>query len=662
MSKNLLIPTCVLTILATGGFAGYSAFEYNKGVEADRYYASVATTLQNNVERTIAVSMRAARDTSYTGELEQLASAVNQAINSLGSGNMSAGIPPAPESIDSALRSLMEPWASVEMAVESIAASRETNSTFSRQSAEARSVGGQLQNELKAAMALIEGNGQVDERARKALTESWNDLRSNLEIVTTGTDSSAEALRIAHDSAAAFISVVAQYGNLMPRDPALINPLLAGYRTAQNFQRVAWRALESSSGQVDNAPHAQAIWAARTNLNSALTTLQHAINSLPQTRPINGLILTGAIGIFLFTSLASLLLILRNTSARMKQAETMGTSIRSSQKERSTELALLLEEMERVAAGDLTQTITTGKDSTDEIASVLNDVFGFVRSLVQDVQQTIVNLSAASEQTLTMARNVNRNHNEQDRAISHITSLVQELGSFTDQTDTLTNTTRESSQQVTEQVKNGSKAVQEVHEGVMKLSQSNMNIMHHTKAMTENIQNLERLVDVVKKVASQSTSLAFNAHLVADAVDDDRLSKRIRVSAEAMTQLATHANEASEQITAALSGINSAAKDTQYVLDDSQKEIQELKTRSDSALAALGAISEQTNELADHITSVMQQTSQLKRQSGQVSATIESIHHYATEQSAASEQTASAISNLNDQAQSVGQTLANFKV
>ena len=132
MSKNLLIPTCVLTILATGGFAGYSAFEYNKGVEADRYYASVATTLQNNVERTIAVSMRAARDTSYTGELEQLASAVNQAINSLGSGNMSAGIPPAPESIDSALRSLMEPWASVEMAVESIAASRETNSPISR--------------------------------------------------------------------------------------------------------------------------------------------------------------------------------------------------------------------------------------------------------------------------------------------------------------------------------------------------------------------------------------------------------------------------------------------------------------------------------------------------------------------------------------------------
>jgi methyl-accepting chemotaxis protein len=189
-----------------------------------------------------------------------------------------------------------------------------------------------------------------------------------------------------------------------------------------------------------------------------------------------------------------------------------------------------------------------------------------------------------------------------------------------------------------------------------------MNIMHHTNAMTENIQSLGRLVEVVRKVANQSSTVAYNAFLVADAITDDNLSKRIRRSAEAMQQLTSSANEAVEHIETSLRGINDAAKDTQYVLDDSQKEIKELSSRSRNALDSLNSIREQTTQLAESIISVTEQTSQLKSQSEKVAETMNSIHHYASENSAASEQTASAINNLNTQAQRVGETLSHFKV
>jgi len=278
------------------------------------------------------------------------------------------------------------------------------------------------------------------------------------------------------------------------------------------------------------------------------------------------------------------------------------------------------------------------------------------------VQQTIVSLSAASEQTLSMARNTERSRNEQVQAIQHIAKLVDELNSFTKQLDGVINRTRESSIAVSTQINTGSTAVQEVHEGVVKLSQSNLNIMHHAKAMTENIQSLEQLVDVVRRVANQAATVAYNAHLVADAITDDDLSKRIRISAEAMNKLTNSAKEAAEQIATNLQAINVAAKDTQYVLEESQTDIKALSGMSSNALKAMNAISEQTSQLVEGIISVAGKTADLNQRSDEVADTMEQIHHYASDHSSASEQTATAISNLNAQAQRVGSTLSHFKV
>ena len=390
--------------------------------------------------------------------------------------------------------------------------------------------------------------------------------------------------------------------------------------------------------------------------------MQHGIATLHKSRLISPMILLSSLGAALVIVLGGITLILRESRAHTRQAQSLANSIQSSQKERSQELRQLIDEMEEVGSGDLTVAFSEGNASTHDIASTLNTVFPKFREIVKDVQQTIVSLSAASEQTLSMARNTERSRNEQVQAIQHIAKLVDELNSFTKQLDGVINRTRESSIAVSTQINTGSTAVQEVHEGVVKLSQSNLNIMHHAKAMTENIQSLEQLVDVVRRVANQAATVAYNAHLVADAITDDDLSKRIRISAEAMNKLTNSAKEAAEQIATNLQAINVAAKDTQYVLEESQTDIKALSGMSSNALKAMNAISEQTSQLVEGIISVAGKTADLNQRSDEVADTMEQIHHYASDHSSASEQTATAISNLNAQAQRVGSTLSHFKV
>ncbi|MFL1449323.1 methyl-accepting chemotaxis protein [Pseudomonas tritici] len=662
MSKNFLIPSCIAAMVLSGGLAAFSALQFTNGTSSDRYYATQASSLQGAALNTITLSMRAATDASYIGQMQQSATQVNDAIGNLRRGSSNAGVASLPNMGIVSLDSFDTAWAKVAGAVQQLAASRGNNSIFERQAAETSQIASTLITESTDAIDRIKNSPAVNDRIKQALTKAKSSLGDGIELLASTSTPNSDSLNLAKDASQAYVSVLGQIGSAMPRDNTLIEPLLKSYRTAQALNRATIRASEAASGTVDNAPHARTIWAERENLDAALNGLQHAINSLPRSRVVTPMLHLGSVGLALLVMLGSVVLVIREASTRTRLAESLNNNIQTSQKERSQELRVLTDEIEAVGQGDLTAGFTEGYGSTDEIASTLNTVFPQLSTIIKDVQQTIVSLSAAAEQTLSMAKNINRNRGEQTGAIQHIASLVAELRTFTQQLDDVIGRTRDTSQVVSTQINAGTNAVQEVHEGVVKLSQSNMNIMHHAKAMTENIQSLEQFVDVVRRVANQAATVAYNAHLAADAISDDGLARRIRVSADAMGSLTQSANEASEQIATNLKGINDAAKDTQYVLDESQGDIKQLTNLSSNALKAMNAISQQTAQLVDGIVSVASQTSDLNKRSEQVADTMESIHHYASEHSAASEETASAISNLNTEAQRVGETLSHFKV
>ncbi|HBP1602460.1 TPA: hypothetical protein L5U90_003565 [Pseudomonas aeruginosa] len=662
MSKNLLIPSCIAAIALSGGLAAFSAFQYTSGVNADRFYSAQASTLQNSALNSITLSMRASTDASYIGQLQQLAAQVDATVSTLRQGSNSASIPPLPSPADANLARFEDAWSNVLSAIQQIAASRGNNSAFERQSAETSQLASTLITEATDAHAVLEASPSVDPRIKQALSKAKEAVVDGVEVLASTSSPNSDNLNLALEASKAYVATLASIGRAVPRDNNLTAPLLKSYQTAQALTRSAIKAIETASGTVDNAPHVRAIWAERENIDAAINGMQHGIATLHKSRLISPMILMSSLGAALVIVLGGIILILRESRSHTQQAQSLANSIQSSQKERSQELRQLIDEMEEVGSGDLTVAFSEGNASTHDIASTLNTVFPKFRDIVKDVQQTIVSLSAASEQTLSMARNTERSRNEQVQAIQHIAKLVDELNSFTKQLDGVINRTRESSISVSTQINTGSTAVQEVHEGVVKLSQSNLNIMHHAKAMTENIQSLEQLVDVVRRVANQAATVAYNAHLVADAITDDDLSKRIRISAEAMNKLTNSAKEAAEQIATNLQAINVAAKDTQYVLEESQTDIKALSGMSSNALKAMNAISEQTSQLVEGIISVAGKTADLNQRSDEVADTMEQIHHYASDHSSASEQTATAISNLNAQAQRVGATLSHFKV
>lgn len=662
MLKSPLIPLCIAVMIAAGAVAGFSAYQYTTGVTADRFYNNQANALQNGALNAITLSMRAASDATYVGQLQQVASQVDASVTTLRRGSKTAGIAPLPSVSAGNLDHFDGAWDKVQAAIEQISASRGTNTAFERQAAEASQLAATLQSESKDAIGRIQTSSNVDPRIKQALLKAQDGVSEGVKLLSSATAPSSDSLNLALEASKGYVNTLSAVGGAMPRDESLIGPLLKSYKTAQALNRSALKAIESSNGTVDNAPYVKAIWAERENIEAALNGLQHSIASLPQTRMVSPPIMLGSVALLLIVVLGGVVLILRESGALTRRAQALTSTVQTSQKERSKDLQQLVDEVKLAGEGNLKVRFTEDRESTHEIAHALNEVFPKFRDIVNDVQRTNASLSAATEQTLTMAKNTERTRNEQVQAIQHIAHLVEELNAFTKQMDGVFSRTRESSLTVGTHIASGTTAVHEVHDAVVKLAQSNLNIMHHAKAMTETIQGLERLVDVVRRVANQSSTLGYNAHLVADAISDDELSKRIRISAEAMTTLSNGAGVAADQIYTNLQAINSAAKETQFVLEESQSEIKILSSTSSNAQKNMKSISEQVDHLVEGITSMAKQTTDLNRRSDEVAETMDRISHYASDHSSASEQTAAAIKNLNIQAQRVGSTLSTFEV
>lgn len=661
MLKSLLIPSCIAAMLAAGGLAGFCAYQYTTGVNADRFYSNQANALQSGALNAITLSMRAASDAAYVSQLQQVASQVDASITTLRRGSKTAGIAPLPAASAGNLDHFDGAWDKVQAAIEQISASRGTNTAFERQAAEASQLASTLQSESKDAIGRIQASN-VDPRIKQALLKAQDALSDGVKMLSSTTAPNSDSLNLALEASKGYVNTLSAVGGAMPRDESLISPLLKSYKTAQALNRSALKAIEASSGTVDNAPYVKAIWAERDNVDAAINGLQHSIASLPQSRMVTPTIMLGSVAILLLVVFGGVVLIVRESGALTRRAQALTSTVQTSQKERSKDLQQLVDEVKKAGEGNLKVKFTEDRESTHEIAHALNEVFPRFREIVNDVQRTNASLSAATEQTLTMARNTERTRTEQVQAIQHIAHLVEELNVFTKQMDGVFSRTRESSLTVGSHIASGSTAVHEVNDAVVKLAQSNLNIIHHAKAMTETIQGLERLVDVVRRVANQSSTLGYNAHLVADAISDDELSKRIRISAEAMTTLSNSAGVAADQIYTNLQAINSAAKETQFVLEESQGDIKILTSTSSNALKNMKSISEQVDSLVDGITGMAKQTTDLNRRSDEVAETMDRISHYASDHSSASEQTAAAIHNLNLQAQRVGDKLATFEV
>jgi len=306
----------------------------------------------------------------------------------------------------------------------------------------------------------------------------------------------------------------------------------------------------------------------------------------------------------------------------------------------------LMNELQRVAEGDLTQQATVSEDVTGAIADTVNYTVEELRSLVAQVQRTTERVGETSGRVESASNKLLSASSEQLHEIRQTAQSVLDMAVRIGRVSQQTQGAATAAQQSRQAAETGSRAVHEAIEGMNRIRQQMQETSKRIKRLGESTQEIGEITELIDDITEQTQVLALNAAIQAAAAGE--AGRGFSVVAEEVQRLAERSADATSQIAARVRAIQVDTQDAVQAMEGSTREVVEGTKRSDNVGAALAEIDRLSVQVADLVAQIATTATHEAQQAGAVAKQIQ--HGFlVTEQ--ASEGTRATVLQLRELAQ-----------
>ncbi len=320
----------------------------------------------------------------------------------------------------------------------------------------------------------------------------------------------------------------------------------------------------------------------------------------------------------------------------------------------------LMNELQTVAEGDLTQQATVTEDITGAIADSVNYTVEELRTLVAQVQGTVGRVTETTQQVEATSTELLAASTEQLREIRDTGESVLQMATRINNVSAQAQETAQVARQSREAAESGLRAVQNTIGGMNMLRDQIQETSKRIKRLGESSQEIGEITELISDITEQTNVLALNAAIQAASAGE--AGRGFSVVAEEVQRLAERSGDATRQIAALVKTIQTDTQDAVGAMERSTQGVVENARLSDAAGAALNDIDRVSRQLADLITQISSQAQSEAQSANVVAANIQHIFAVTEQTGEGTRSTAAMVRELSRTAEELKQSVARFKI
>jgi twitching motility protein PilJ len=320
----------------------------------------------------------------------------------------------------------------------------------------------------------------------------------------------------------------------------------------------------------------------------------------------------------------------------------------------------LMNELQTVAEGDLTQQATVTEDITGAIADSVNYTVEELRSLVSAVQSTVARVTDTTQQVEQTSTELLATSTEQLREIRDTGESVLQMAGRINEVSAQAQRTAQVAKQSLQAAETGLTAVQNSIGGMNAIRDQIQDTSKRIKRLGESSQEIGEITELIGDITEQTNVLALNAAIQAASAGE--AGRGFSVVAEEVQRLAERSGDATKQIAVLVRTIQTDTQEAVAAMERSTHGVVEGAKLSDAAGAALADIDRVTRQLSELIAQISEQALKEAESANVVASNIQHIFAVTEQTGEGTRSTAQMVRELSRTAEELKQSVSRFKV
>lgn len=320
----------------------------------------------------------------------------------------------------------------------------------------------------------------------------------------------------------------------------------------------------------------------------------------------------------------------------------------------------LMDEMGRLAEGDLTVKAQVSEEITGAIADSVNFTIEELRVLVGQITDAATQLAAATEAAQQTSAHLLAAAEFQSREIKQTSASVLDMAEAMSGTSTSAAQSANVARQALAAAQKGAAAVQNSITGMNEIREQIQETSKRIKRLGESSQEIGEIVELISDITEQTNVLALNASIQSASAGE--AGRGFAVVAEEVQRLAERSGEATRHIGAIVKTIQTDTFDTISAMEKSTRGVVEGARLSDAAGQALVEIGEVSQRLAQLIESITSAAQRQAEAATSVASSMQDILRITQQTTEGTKLTATSIGQLSQLANELKGSVSKFRM